>query len=201
MQPNTENGVSIEKRDQACLLDLLRNETHDVHERLHVHPVTKPLLEHSLTRQHYVHVLRAFYGFHKPLETKAGSYRNISRAAFLKQDLEYLNDKTKIPFCFELPALDTLFKRLGCWYVVEGSSLGSTLIYKHLQKHLGLNAETGARFFYAYGKDTGRNWNTFKAFLNRQNASQEETKQILKGAIDTFSCLEKWLWECHRRVI
>ena len=198
--PSDTRAISVQKMAKDSLLSLLRKATHDIHERLHVHPVTAPLLLPSLTRAHYIDVLRAFYGFHKPLEAKAPSYRQISRAGLIRQDLDYLGDKAEVPLCFELPALEASFERLGYWYVVEGSSLGSALIYKHLQKHLGLNADMGARFFYAYGKETGRNWNEFKAFLYDQNLTQDAIGQATNAAMETFSCLEKWLWHCHRRM-
>jgi len=182
----------------SSILALLRRETGTVHERLHAHPITAPLLSLNLTREHYIHVLQAFYGFHKPL-TKVRSYRPVSRAGWIERDLESLGCDTEIALCFELPEINTEAALFGYWYVVEGSSLGSAMIYKHLQKHLGLDAKTGARFFHSYERDTGQYWKEFLGFLAEQNLDEQEQAEAASAALDTFLCLEKWLWRYLRR--
>jgi len=199
MQAKTGRQAALKHMQTSNFLALLRRETGIVHERLHVHPLTAPLLSPNLTREHYIHVLQAFYGFHKPLEAKVRPYRPVSRAGWIERDLESLGCDIDIALCFELPEINTEAALFGYWYVVEGSSLGSAMIYKHLQKHLGLDAKTGARFFYAYERDTGEYWKVFLGFLAEQDLDEQEQAEAASAALGTFLCLEKWLWRYHRR--
>ena len=54
------------------VLQELRIVTHDVHERLHHHPLLLNLINEKLTRDDYVWVLRSFERFYEGLNARIG---------------------------------------------------------------------------------------------------------------------------------
>lgn len=183
--------------DAPTLLDRLRIATHDVHDRLHRHPVTAPLISDDLTPGHYIGVLKAFYGFYGPCEARLGPSPFASRAAWLARDLTWFGiDPDTVPTTTDLPALDRADAVWGYHYVSEGSALGSRVISRGLRNSLSVSAETGGRFFEAYGETTGTRWRRFRALLT---ARTEYPDAVIDGACATFSALEQWLSHCWER--
>ncbi len=179
-----------------ALLQRLRTATAEAHERLHVHPLTEPLTSPNLTHAHYILILHAFYGFYAPLASCTESA--AMRAMWLEEDLDYFDQKPpNIPRCFDRPPLKEATKQMGFLYVTEGSSLGSQVISKHLQKSLGLTQETGGRFFHAHGKETGTVWRHTKTLLEAQPIRSYDA--IICAAQHAFLSLERWLTHCHER--
>ena len=199
MRFNTKKSAAEPLSGEIDLMGRLKKATADAHQRLHIHPVTRLLLSPNLCCDYYIRMLQAFYGFHQPLEATVASCRPISRTGWIQQDLEFFGYNTNLPLCFELPKIRTTGELLGYWYVVEGSSLGNTVIYKHLQMNLGLSADRGARYAYAYGQDTGRNWNELKTRINSSQLSRQEQQHTVAMAVKVFTSLEQWLWICHRK--
>ena len=192
-----DNSTATQPVDNTTLTDQLKYATRDVHQRLHGHPMTALLLSPTLSHDYYIRLLRAFYGFYTALESSVPRYRSSSRVAWLRQDLYYFGNSKQPLLCCDIPVIRGHAALLGCWYVVEGSSLGSASIYRHLHKHLGLSAANGARFFFAYGQDTGANWRELKTLINSALLSHREQQQTINTAMQLFSCLEQWLSDCY----
>ncbi len=187
--------VLTQNQDET-LLGALRAATYEVHERLHVHPMTEPLTSDTLTREHYINVLKAFYGFYVPCEAQIKEFAYASRLEWLTQDLQYFEvDLDGIALSFSPPDLRSAGALLGYHYVTEGSTLGSQVISKQLRKNLNISPDKGGRFFHAYGKETGVKWKNFRALFERQSAGHDG---VIETALATFLALEKWLWHCHQ---
>ncbi|HVV52981.1 MAG TPA: biliverdin-producing heme oxygenase, partial [Polyangia bacterium] len=108
----------------------------------------------------YRRTLRAFYGFHLPLESRiqevaaAGlgpRVASIDRARLLERDLLALGmnaaEVGALARCPDLPPLDSLEAAAGCLYVLEGAALGARVVTRLLADRLGIGADTGAAFF------------------------------------------------------
>ena len=54
------------------ITERLRTATWPVHERLHLHPVLRPLTERHPTMDGYLGAVRALYGFVAPMEQRLG---------------------------------------------------------------------------------------------------------------------------------
>ncbi len=91
---------------------LLRKSTHDVHERLHGHPLFVSLLKQIITLDAYKTLLSRLYGFHKPVEDAichhAEEYPDLNlnnrrRAHLISEDLQALglseSDVLALPLC------------------------------------------------------------------------------------------------------
>lgn len=54
--------------------------------------------------------------------------------------------------------LHTAAEGLGCFYVIEGSSLGGLTIAREAQRRLAITPESGGRYFFGLGKETKVIW-------------------------------------------
>jgi heme oxygenase len=142
----------------------------------------------------YITLLQLFYSYFGGLElainqnfddTHLPDYKLRRKTIALVNDLNAM--KAKIPTLAEkeqLPQITDHLEALGALYVIEGSTLGGSVISKMMLKHLP-NDELGLSFFKSYGEDTVRMWQVFKQSLdNRYDLTDQEI--IIRSANETF---------------
>lgn len=93
----------------------------------------------------------------------------------------------------ELPAIDNYLKAIGTLYVIEGSTLGGQIICNMISRQWEIIPEGGFDFFSGYGKDTHAMWSDFKKFLNSNNLTREEEKEVVKAANRTFVLFKTYI--------
>lgn len=167
-------------------------------------------MDPGLTREHYRHHLEALDGFHAPLEASLDSIltgllpelRSAERwkLPLLEKDLCALGHDaaslTQLPRATTLPQLEGVPEALGCFYVMEGATLGGQLILRHLQRHFAGIPAGDFAFFRAYGEDVGPMWRAFGQAVTRASAeaaSEDFDARVIQGAKDTFDAFERWL--------
>lgn len=189
------------------LLQRLKAETRPHHERAErsVH-----LMDPGLTLEHYRRHLEALYGFYGPLEAMLAQQPaelvpelRVSerwKLPLLARDLLALGHDdaslARLPRAPWLPPLPGLPEALGCFYVLEGATLGGQLILRHLQRHFAGTPAGDFAFFRAYGEDVGPMWKAFGEALTRASMaadSQLFDTRVVQGAKDTFEAFERWL--------
>ncbi len=185
--------------------DLLRLATHDVHMRLHGHPVMRPLLDGCSDAPEYRRVLGHLFGFHAPLEHAlfaAGAWlpdalgmdRRL-RVAALRRDLGDLGMGTAeieaLPLVRALPRLDSAGRALGALYVREGSTLGGKVMAARLDPLLGAGELSGRRFLNG-DADAGSSWRSCCVVIETA-AAQGQLADMVAGAQETFAAFEAWL--------
>jgi heme oxygenase len=118
----------------------------------------------------------------------------------LVKDLEALGHDAAslalLPRAMGLPRLAGLPEALGCFYVLEGSTLGGQLILRHLQRHFAGVSAGGFAFFRAYGDQVGPMWRAFGEVVSRASvgaASEDFDARVVRSAQDTFDAFETWL--------
>lgn len=187
------------------ILNHLKQATRQQHAALEVQ---MPVLNPQLTRPHYQQLLRRFFGYYAPLEMGLFnlpwwddlefSYTERFKTPQLARDLLVLGDTpemlAQIPFCHELPTVQSLANLLGCLYVIEGATLGGQVIAKHLQKNLGISSTSGGEFFNGYGLETMNRWHACCSMLNQQAELIRDDKAIIATAEQTFVTLGQWLF-------
>jgi heme oxygenase len=170
-------------------------------------------MEPGLTLEHYRKHLEALYGFYFPLEDSLDiqlthlvpHLRATERwkVPLLAKDLCALgHDATsleRLPRATSLPTLEPLAgpaEALGCFYVVEGATLGGQLILRHLQRHFAGIPAGDFAFFRAYGEQVGPMWRAFGEAVTWAStfvAREEFDARVVQGAKDTFDAFERWL--------
>ena len=97
-----------------------------------------------------------------------------------------------LALCDPTVAMRTPAEAWGSMYVIEGSTLGGVVIAHYVEQRLGLDVNSGCRYFRCYGKDTAPMWMAFRSrFLSRCGPADEET--VIAAACRTFEMLYVWL--------
>jgi heme oxygenase (biliverdin-IX-beta and delta-forming) len=194
MQPGSHNSADILQR--------LNTSTAEVHERVERR---LDIFSPGFDLAGYARLLERFYGYWEPLESRLSQVEELShpdlglpgrlKSHLLESDLRALGtEPSRVPRCTELPQLDSIGRALGCLYVLEGSTLGSQLIARHLRERFQLESGCGASFFNAYGNAVGARWLEFRRFLSRE-AETAAPDDLLNAARQTFEAFDRWLAE------
>lgn len=191
-----------ERANAMPILDRLKSETAGIHTELEQ---GIDLLNRVLTLAAYRALLETFYGLYHPLEAKVYSadggielwLPNIEerkRVALLRRDLAALGvtDPEALPLA-PVPSFSTVAAKLGCLYVLEGSTLGGQTIARHIREHLELPAENGCAFFTSYGPRIGAMWKQFRESIERFTAAHPGAQdEIVQSASWTFHAFRDW---------
>ena len=185
------------------LRDKLRVETQSHHDAIEN---TINLMRIDISMAEYVAYLRAFYGYYRALELRliAGdvSFCNSAlkldrgrKVRWLETDIIKLcgsTDFEKISICPFSPVVAKATDVVGCSYVIEGSTLGATLMYQHLHKCLGVTSNNGGSFIYGYGESTGIRWKHFIQYLEAMTFNSRQREECVEAAIATFETMQAW---------
>lgn len=151
----------------------------------------------------YIDLLKIFYGYFGGLEQKIKSYINQSqledynkrrKTDAMGDDIEALGGTLPATASDnDLPAINNSLQAFGALYVIEGSTLGGSIISKMMQQHLKFDGQKGLSFFNGYGDLTHQMWDNFKSSLNIAIKSPEDEAVVLQAANDTFSRFKHWI--------
>lgn len=172
------------------------------------------LLTRPMTRDDYQLLLERMWGFYTPLEqelartcaaTHVLSWDERWKAPRLERDLQALgltpSEIYGLPICHALPRCSDLGAALGCWYVVEGATLGGQLIARHLFPRLALTPERGGAFFTSYGSQVGPMWQQFCYVLTTYATTSDRRQTMIAAACETFVALTDWLFSANQLVL
>jgi heme oxygenase len=182
------------------LLERLKTETRPAHDRIERALDIEGRLGSPAA---YRALLTRFYGFHAAWEPLAEAalgdpafFRERRKAGLLACDLRALGlsegEIVRLPVCDRLPAMPSPAAALGSMYVVEGSTLGGTIIARLVERRLGLSAEAGCAYFRSYGPRVGAMWRAFGTRLLGVS-SPEADDAVVAAANRTFAAMESWL--------
>jgi heme oxygenase len=101
----------------------------------------------------------------------------------------------RAPQVFAVVGLPEVF---GWLYVAEGSTLGGSIINRHLRglPHLGVS---GLRCLAPYAEGPGPMWRSFRYELHRWAAGgPERSRAVVAAAVATFDALDGWVADARR---
>src|SRR5690606_27710661 len=111
---------------------------------------------------------------------------------WILEDLNFFcPSRPAIPPNHHTPGIDSSFQAMGALYVIEGSTLGGQMICKMVAKRLGISPGSGFKFFSGYGEDTARMWAEFKDFMNSNQWTREEEREVIDTAERTFGLFKQ----------
>ncbi|MCD0490510.1 biliverdin-producing heme oxygenase [Pedobacter sp. MC2016-14] len=141
----------------------------------------------------YADLLKHFYAYFNAVEQVIAPYITTAvlpdlaerrNASYIRADIEALGGTVdELPFA-TAPEVNNTVQALGALYVLEGSIMGGPYIVKMLQKG-GLTK--GFSFFSGYGEASGQKWGEFTAVLDALAKNEEDEKQALQAAHETFA--------------
>lgn len=178
----------------------LKENTKDAH--ISLETVVVKRIKAIRNQEQYVELLHKFYGFHAPMEElfdkffnneNLPSYTNRRKATLILNDLKHLGiDSSGIRTADTLPAINSLARAFGAYYVLEGSTQGGNIVADMLIKYAGMTPETTS-FFNVYGEDKKSMWQSFKDKLDMYSGDAEFEKEAVSAANDTFNGLKAWM--------
>jgi heme oxygenase len=184
----------------ADVLRMLRTGTATEHEAVER---ALDLLDPALDRSRLVEVLRLLHGFWLaaeagldswaaafPADAQALDWVLRRRAPLFAADLATLGAEAPASRP-RLPALGGTDEALGRLYVLEGATMGGTLIDRHLAGLPGL-AGIRLRAFTPYGTDAGAMWHAFRRVTRDRVADGGDAAAVVASARDTFRVLAEW---------
>ena len=176
-------------------LDSLRAACGEMHEKLHLHPLLKPLTQADITLVDYHWILRAFDMAYRHMESRrrvrSDRMPDAPVLQWLAQDMKLHGlspefSSLQVPY----PAVDSFPKLAGYLYVKQGSTLGGRVISKQLAKHLGLSDGGTNHFFAGYGDETGQQWKRFMIALTHYIRPGEEA-ETCRQAVASFQLIAR----------
>jgi heme oxygenase (biliverdin-IX-beta and delta-forming) len=179
------------------IAERLRAATWPVHERLHLHPVLRPLTARHPTLDGYLGAIRALYGFVEPMERRLGNEAagRAARTPLLLADIGVLDTgvSAEPPLASDLPELSTPAARIGARWVLDGSAHGGRAMLPHLQRALAVSPDHGASYFASAGIDLKAERQSLRDLMERGVITEEDRAAATEAAAATFSALERWL--------
>jgi heme oxygenase len=187
------------------LLQALRDETAPFHRRLETHRLLRRLLARDLAMHEYVAVLEKLYGFYRPLERRLAAqtgwvdlgldFAERVKTPLLAADLAVLGvRRERLPLAHTAPVIHGLAEAVGCFYVLESSTLGGEVISRHVQRSLGLGASSGLGFFSCYGERVPAMWAEARSAIGAfAQLAPSAGWRAVGAAAEMFSALHDWL--------
>lgn len=197
-----ETPIREFQMDKTDFLKRLRNHTQLVHTSLEQHPISTALFRPNVNQTDYTCYLQIMhevvFRFEEQvfplLKPLLPDIDQRCKTDWLEEDLRQLGAwpaKTRTATLSEaLPYPHNLGYLMGRMYVLEGSTLGGAVIYRQLQPVLNITPEKGGRYFYGYGPETGGRWKTFTDRLSTMAVVENESENILKGALAQFVAMQ-----------
>ncbi|WP_116127806.1 biliverdin-producing heme oxygenase [Lewinella sp. IMCC34183] len=159
------------------ILDALRAATAEDHQRLESATLGDRIMDGSLSLPEYRRILEWQRRSHALLEP--------SVADFAAGEYAY---RRRFPAPAGAPPPEKVDRAtvIGIIYVLEGSSLGGSLIYRKLQDNPAL-ASAAPFSFYRDQADWGlQQWRSFLAYLRQATFTEEEIERATASARDAF---------------
>ena len=169
----------------------LREATGAVHERLHEAPPFAAIAEERLSLGGYTDLLRKIAAFH--FTVAPDLELDEDRRELLSRDLGTLGAAAAGRIDWSAPQSPAA--RLGCSYVVEGSSLGGKVIYRQLDYLFGESAG-GRRFFRGTPSD-GARWRSLCQRLEGEGREPGALDEMIAGAQRAFALFEQLVAPAH----
>ncbi len=175
------------------LLDMMRQETTELHHALHEHPLLMSCQQGTMNKAEYVHLVSSFY---KPWQLLIPSIDQVpinslvpklhARANAIRDDLNFLHvEKSIVEIGIPVSTLSK-DKLLGMCYVLIGSSLGASMLCAKIKDTLG---DVPMSYLSMSPKEAG--WPELVGAL--RSLDVEKFASAPAAACDTFALIGKEL--------
>jgi heme oxygenase len=154
------------------------------------------------TLQEYGRCLRSFYSIYAPLEESMAHFVQWSRLGLDMHERSFTRRLTKDllllgihegaanPSAAGTPTMPDFAYAFGARYVLEGSTLGSQHILRHVRAVLGSEIDGADAFFRGHESRTGAMWNSFRIALDAYGMRfPEHEDHVVAGAMATFKSI------------
>lgn len=195
-----QNSPTAQQRPADFFISRLRTKTAPAHRALEELPISKAIVSPTVSRQDYAAYLNAMADAVHDLETHIfprvssliPDLQERRKLSLILEDLAFYGaPKSHFRQVFTTGENTSEAFAMGIVYVMEGSVLGGRMILKNLDNALGMNSESGARYFHGYGTETGSRWKSFMEWLAGHEAAQDCSDDIIRGANHAFAAIHQ----------
>lgn len=175
------------------LLTALRQATRPAHDRLETLTLGDRITDGSLRPAEYERIIEWQRRVHGELEPLVRGFRG--GAYQYRERFPVSVDTSEEPY--GTPPMSNQHgtpTTLGILYVLEGASLGGTVIYKKLQSNPALAAYAPFTFYRDQAEWGLQQWRAYLAYLKTLDLSPEQIQQATDSAVATFVLFER-LWQ------
>ena len=162
------------------VLARMRAATRELHDRLESKTLGDRIMDGSLTVEEYRRLTRWQERVHHALEPKL--------AGFTVGEYRY---RPRYPLAAGESRPADLPEALGIAYVLEGSSLGGSMIYQKLRANPALASEAPFTFYQGQAEAGVKQWRALANELGRLELSEEETERAAESARSAFLRFEQ----------
>lgn len=173
------------------IFEKLKEQTAEIHREIEK---SNTIMSPNITRELYADYLAKILPFIENAEqeifAQTQAYHDElaletrMKSGLLKSDLNALGGRESKRTSYAPYHLKNLSEALGALYVLEGSTLGGTVISKYLKEKLNLTQDE-VKYFVGYAEKTGKMWMDFKYQVLNQTIVFDED-QMIQGALKTF---------------
>lgn len=191
--------LPIEKAERKKqFFQRIKAETADLHKQTESAPLSVALVSDAVNEKVYTDYLQRMKDIVAWYEDVvfnglAGMIPDIDqrrKLQFIKNDLTGFNiDPEKNTTHFSLPDAETNAVLLGYMYVLEGSSLGGAMIYKHVSRYMDITEQKGGSFFTCYQADLSARWKSFLDIMGEHSLTEKNADEIITGANRAFRAI------------
>lgn len=178
----------------------LKLRTAPQHKNLESHVTSKSLLEESLSLDQYAFYLSLMkeviqdydQSILPAIENYLPDAPSRKRSDLIRQDLAFLQSRgieLKPVHAFRFRPGSSSGFLFGLGYVMEGSTLGGSIIKKHVEKTLHFTEAGGILFFNGYGTQTGMRWNVFLKAFTGHIIEKGLQQDAISGAVEGFNAI------------
>lgn len=180
------------------ITERLRSETRPHHDAMEKVGFSNKIMDGSLNFEEYKILIRNNYIMNSIMEKAVSAlpefvnleglnFESRKKNALLEADLKVLGlDKDSLDALDYSLSFDNLHQALGAFYVMEGSTLGGSVISRHLAKNENLSSVNEFNFYGCYGDMVGPNWKAFQQVLIDNADTTERESIMVQAACDTF---------------
>lgn len=205
----TTASMTADTTADATVMERLRDETRPQHDATEQIPFSEAMMQRTLPRERYVGQLAAYERVHRALEDAlAGATHPTVQAVWrddlrkqhlLENDLTHFESERESVSADALTAADAYVQELnrlaaedevallGHLYVLEGSTLGGTILRQHIVAAYDLKNNDGVAYYTPYGNAVMPHWREFKQRMNAAITDPDEKQRVIDAAKDAFT--------------
>lgn len=200
--------MSIATDEKPCVMDRLRSETRPHHDRAEQSGFGTLVMDGGLQLELYVAHLTAWRRILSHLETALRTsddqivqevwHEGLAKVPALDADIDALssgglklNDATAKAVASFISMIDDLAERdptslLGILYVLEGSTMGGSVMKPRIADQLELENDRGLSYYGVYGNQVGVHFKAFRSTMAEAANGSGAEDRIVDAAKDTF---------------
>ena len=186
----------------------LREETRHQQRTTEAIPFGRALVLRALPCWRYVGQLRALYTIHRTLEAALSKsshatvnqvwHDGLSKRTLLATDLQFFAPLRHAEDIRAARAAHRFAERiqivaraapvalLGYLYVLEGGTLSTSVVQRHVAEAYGLQQGGGLAYYRAYGGNVRSHWHDFKQRMNEAVEKEREQDLVVQGAREAY---------------